>query len=72
MDGLDEILIASRAEVPAASSFELTCLDKDLTEYIKKDKIDIRVKTVTDEIITEDYTINTHSEFFIDAKILGI
>ncbi len=71
-DGLNEVKIAWKDNVPA----DLTVLNLDLTgvdlkEYIKADKFSLRLNTVTDELLTSDHTIDIHSEFFVDAKILG-
>ena len=71
-DGLSELMIASNTDIPAESVVELYSEGQNLVEYIKKDVINLRIETITDEIITQDYTISIHSEFFIDAKILGI
>ena len=70
--GLEEILVASKINVPASATISLTCEGHNLEAYIKKDEITLRVETVTDEILTEDYGIKIHSEFYIDAKILGV
>lgn len=72
-DGLDEIEIAWLDNVPAdaGSEIALETANDDIKEYIKKDSFSLRLNTVTDEILTSDYQINIHSEFFVDAKILG-
>ena len=72
-DGLDEIEIASKTDIPNSVGKELS-LDlsgADMQEYIKKDQFDLRLYTVTDEIITSDHVIDMESVFFVDAKILG-
>ncbi|HIP48884.1 MAG TPA: hypothetical protein EYG92_07980 [Lutibacter sp.] len=70
---LDEILIASLINIPEGLKvIELNSEGQNLEAYIKKDEISLRVETVTDEILTRDYDLKIHSEFFIDAKILGI
>jgi len=53
-------------------TLNLETTDLDLQEYIKKDKLDVRVKTTFDEVLTRDYQIRMDFAFFIDAKILGI
>ncbi len=72
-DSLDEVRIAWNDAVPAdaGKTLELETSDEDLQEYIKKDAFDLRVKTVTDELIGSDHEIKIHSVFFVDAKILG-
>jgi len=73
-DGLDEILIADYPEVPenSGSSLSLNTSDVDLKEYIKKDNFNLRLNTVTDEVISQDHELDVKSTFFVDAKILGI
>lgn len=73
-EGLPEIKVAWLDIVPsnAGKNIVLSVSDADLQEYIKLDKFDLRLNTVTDEVIMSDYTIDVHSIFFVDAKILGI
>ena len=72
-DGLDEIEVASKENIPddVGNTLALETTDTDLKEYIKKDNFNLKVTTITDEIISTDYTIDIHSVFFVDAKILG-
>lgn len=72
-DDLDEVRIAWNDAVPtdAGKYLELETSSQDLQEYIKKDAFDLRVKTVTDELIGSDHEIKLHSVFYVDAKILG-
>lgn len=72
-EGLDEILIASKVEVPeSVSALDREVMDTDLKEYIKKDNYSLRLNTVTDEAISQDHEIDVKSTFFVDAKILGL
>ena len=73
-EGLEEIEIAWLDQVPTGyvQSLQLETSNNDLQEYLKKDNFNLRLNTVTDEIITSDHHIDMHSEFFVDAKILGI
>ena len=72
-DGLDEIRIASKFNVPEDSAtLDLDVSDTDLKEYIKKDSYSLRLNTVTDEAISQDHEIDVKSTFFVDAKILGL
>lgn len=73
-DGLSEMEIAHNDNVAATAGkvLKLETVDVDIKEYIKKDKFSLRVKAVTDEVIASDHYIDIHSEFFVDAKILGI
>lgn len=72
-DGLDEIKIASKTDVPeTVSVLDLDIEDVDLQEYIKKDSYNLRLNTVTDEAMSTDHTIGVNSTFFVDAKIFGL
>ena len=73
-DGLDDKKIAWLNDIPdnAGSTITLETTPDDLKEYIKKDSYKLDVETTTDEILTQDYTIDIHNVFFVDAKILGI
>ncbi len=72
-EGLDEIKIAEKeVEENVGSTLDVNVLDIDLKEYIKKDEFNLRLTTVTDEVINEDHKIDLNSTFFVDAKILGI
>lgn len=73
-DGLPEIKIAERMLIPddVGNQLQLDVTDAELSEYLKKDKISMRVKTVTDEQLTEDLRVRIYSVFRVDAKILGL
>ncbi|MDB2606722.1 hypothetical protein N9Y48_02960 [Zobellia sp.] len=73
-EGLDEILIASKDDVESnmGGILDMDLQDIDLKEYIKADSFNLRLDTVTDEVIDTDYKIDVNSTFFVDAKILGI
>ena len=73
-EGLNELEIAFNEDVSvtAGKLLELQTIDVDIQDYIKRDKFSLKVQAVTDEVITTDYNIDIHSEFFVDAKILGI
>lgn len=71
-DNLPEILIAEKLNINSTSSeLFLDIKNQELKEYLKKDKIVLRSKAVTDEIITQTIQIKADSRFFVDAKILG-
>ncbi len=67
-----ETKVAFKNPVPSSNSKTLVCdlVDKDLQEYIKDDRFSIRVKTVTDETIPQDVTIDVYSNFLVDAKLI--
>ena len=71
---LPEVEIAWIENIPESigNQISLNVSGNDFKEYIKKDQFNLRVNTITDEIITADHTINISSSYFIDAKILGL
>ena len=72
-EGLEEIKIAEKdVAEDAGSTLDVDVLDIDLKEYIKKDEFNLRLNTVTDEVINEDHEIDVNTTFFVDAKILGL
>lgn len=74
-DGLEETKIAWKnniAEEATTTILELETSDEDVKAYIKKEDFQLRVNTVTDELIDEDHEIDVYADFFVDAKILGI
>lgn len=73
-DGLSEKKVAWKDNIPETIGdvLELETSDIDLKEYIKKDAFQLRVKTTTDKLISEDHNIEIQSVFRVDAKILGI
>lgn len=68
---LAETRIAYNDNVPATDLqvLPLTCEDKDLKEYIKKDSYTITVKALTDEPLLQDTEINVNSKLTVDAGI---
>ena len=72
-EGLEEIVIAEK-DVPedAGNTLTLETTGKDVQAYIKKDSFRLKVNTITDEAISKDIDIDIHSEFFVNAKILGV
>ncbi len=73
-EGLDEVLIASKLNVEdgVGQLLELDIEVQDLSSYLKKEEIEIRVELATDQPVTEEFDMLIHTSFFVDAKILGI
>lgn len=72
-DGLSELEIASKTTIPA--DVDMITLDvnaNDIKEYIKKDKFQLRVKTITDEVLNSDVNIEVYTKFAVDAEVLGV
>lgn len=73
-EDLEEVKIAEEVEVDpnTGNTLDVDVIDVDLKEYIKKDAFNLRLETVTDEVISRDHEIEVNSTFFVDAKILGL
>lgn len=74
-ENLSEILVAKEEDLKNENAQELLIHpieDLDLTAYIKKDKIDLRVEIVTDETLFKKLNLSIKSIFWVDAKVLGI
>jgi hypothetical protein len=72
-EGLPEVKVASKDVVPdnVGPTLMLDVTDADLTEYFKKPKYQLRIRVTSDKAVTEDYGVNAHGVFFVDAKVLG-
>jgi hypothetical protein len=72
-EGLPEVRVAHKDIVPqdVGDTLSLDVTDADLTEYFKKDKYQLHISVITDEALKEDYGVNAHGKFFVDAKVLG-
>ncbi|MGV3596877.1 MAG: hypothetical protein ACO1PI_03360 [Bacteroidota bacterium] len=71
-EGLPEKEIASKSNVPdGLSVLELDYTSDNLKEYVMKDKIKLRVKTVTDKALNQNVDLDVKARFFVNAKILG-
>lgn len=72
-EGLPEVRVAYKDLVPAdvGSSLNLDVTGVELKEYFTKEKYTLRITVTTDEAVPEEYGVNAHGVFFVDAKILG-
>ncbi len=73
-DGLSELKIAwkDNIDTSAGNLIQLDTSNDNLKDYILKDSFSLRVQTVTDELINQDYDIKVTSTFHVNAKILGV
>jgi len=71
-DGESEEKVAWLNIFPELNNTKLETSKANLKKYILKDKINLRVKTVIDEINTRAYDIKIDAVFMVNAKILGI
>jgi hypothetical protein len=73
-DGLFETQIAYKYDIPDNIGNELVMdvnNSQDLKEYIKKDKFKLKVRTITDKLLTQNVNVEVYCIFFVDAKVLG-
>lgn len=72
-EGLPEIRVAYKENITnsVGNSLALETSKEDLKEYVKKDNINLRVHTVTDESLSQEQVLEIKTTFFVDAKILG-
>jgi len=73
-DSLSEMLVASRSDITneIGDTLHLETVSSDLKDYIKASSFSLSVKTVTDELLSHDYTIDIDAVFGVDARILGL
>ncbi|HEX8059336.1 MAG TPA: hypothetical protein VF473_00305 [Cyclobacteriaceae bacterium] len=70
--GLPDVRIAFKDVVPAdvGAKLDLDVTGVELREYFSKDKYQLKIIVVTDQAVTQDYAVNAHAKFFVDAKLL--
>jgi len=73
-DDIEEVEIANIYDLENTNSntLNLEVNDQELKEYIKKDRFNLRIQTITDETISETYDIIIDTKFRVDAEILGV
>lgn len=74
-DGLPEVEVARIDDIDDATtggSIDMQPSGRELKEYLKKDKITLRVSTTTDQVVTESVNVRVDATFYVDAKILGV
>lgn len=71
-DDIQEQKIAWKEDIPNGSgkNIRLDVSGTDLKPYILKEDFGLRIRTITDEVITSDYKLEVNSTFLVDAKIL--
>jgi len=70
--GMEEKLIAEKKNIPENQLKSIQCDVKpvDLKDYIIKDYYELRVRTVTEQLVIQDVTIRADQEFIVEAKLL--
>ncbi|WP_299098216.1 hypothetical protein [uncultured Winogradskyella sp.] len=73
-EDLEELEIANifNLENTDDNTISLDVLGQELKSYIKKDSFNLRVKTITDETISQTHDITIDTKFRVDAEILGV
>jgi hypothetical protein len=71
-EGLEEKLLATSGVVSAeaGSTLDLVCSQTDFKNYIATEAFDIRVRAVTDELTTQDVSVDVDCVFRIDAQLI--
>jgi len=71
-DSLAEVEIAHKDNVPGdvGTSMNLDINDVELRDYIKADKIKLRIAGTADQLVTKDINLNVYSKFFVQANLL--
>lgn len=71
-EDLPELLLAFHENVPsnAGASLSLQTTGDDFKEYITKETYTLRVKAVTDELISQDIDLGVRSGFLVHARLL--
>src|ERR1043165_637964 len=72
--GLPEVEVAEKLNIDnsVGGELQLDVFNTELREYIKTDKFSLRVASTTDEVLTSNVNAHVYSNFFVDAKILGL
>jgi hypothetical protein len=72
-EGLEEVRVAYKDQVPdnVGNTLSLDVTGVELKEYFKKNKYSLRITVTSDEAVTQDYGVNAHGVFFVDAEVLG-
>jgi hypothetical protein len=72
-DGLDEIQVASKYDIPdGLTTLQLDYVSDNLKDYITKESIKLRVKTIMDKTLNQDTELKVNTRFKVNAKILGV
>lgn len=71
---LPEVEVANKLNIDntVGSEIQPTIFEVELQEYIKADEFTLRVTGTTDEVLTSNVNVHVFSNFFVDAKILGL
>jgi len=70
---LPMVRVAYKDNVPenTGNSLTLDVTGVDLTEYFRKAKYQLKISVTSDQVVEQEYGVNAHGKFFVDAKVLG-
>ncbi len=70
---LEKTDIASKSAIGDMNenSISLETADVNLKDYLSVNEFNLNLDVVTDEVLSEDYVIDIHTVFFVDARVLG-
>jgi len=73
-DDLPEKTIAWKDNIPedGLKSLTLDVSGEDIKDYLFADSFKLKISTKTDQVLSEDVTIDVKTVFHVDAKILGL
>ncbi len=73
-DGIEEELIASKLNIEdgTGQKLDLEVVGQDLSPFLTKEVIGIRMEIATDQTVPEEFDLQIFTEFFIDARVLGV
>jgi hypothetical protein len=73
-DGMSDVLIAHKENIKdnVGSKITMDVENVELKNYLLNDYVKIKIKVVTDKISTQKYDVELFTDFFVDAKILGV
>ncbi|HYG15552.1 MAG TPA: hypothetical protein VEC12_07340 [Bacteroidia bacterium] len=72
-DGIPEKEVASKYDIPdGLTSLDLDYVSDNLKDFLTRETIRLRVKTVTDKAVNQEIDLNVYNRFKVDAKVLGV
>lgn len=65
--------VGFRDNIGSNPGSKLVCdiVNLDLQEFVKDEKFTVRIKTVTDEVLSDDIHIDVYTNFLVDAKLIN-
>ena len=72
-EGEEEKLVAFKENIPEdiGKKLILETSGENVKQIMGKETFQMRLETVTDELLTRDHEVNVYAKFFVDAELLG-